>query len=128
MKKMIRITSFACLLTFLFISNNAFTQAVTPKAKFDPNLVIELDPSATLSAIYEIDITAMSFKDENAAKIFFRTMTDNLVNVDLNYAEKKAMLNLHTQYKEAWTIAEWNDYLYKNAERYRLAYNRVNAE
>lgn len=127
MKKMIRIVPVFCLLAFFFISGTASAQTAATKAKFDGNMVISVDPSAALVKDYEVDFSGMAFKDEDAAKTFFRSMTDNLVNCDVNYETKIATLHLHTQYQPDWTVSEWNAYLAKNAERYRTSYTRANA-
>jgi hypothetical protein len=129
MKKMIRISSLTGLLAFFFMMNSAMAQtAVLPSAHFDANLVLTIDPAAALSTEYALDFSSMAFKDENAVKIFFRGMTDNLVHWDYDYALKQATLHIHTQYQESWTVSNWNTFLQKNAERYRMVYTRANAE
>ncbi|MFN0275829.1 MAG: hypothetical protein ACKVPJ_08800 [Chitinophagales bacterium] len=128
MKKMIRISSFACLLTFFFISSGSSAQVTTPVAHFDGNMTLTIDATATLTTEYTLDFSNMTFKDETAVKMFFRGMTDNLVHWDYDYTTKTAILHLHTQYKTDWTTADWNTFLASNTERYRTVYTRANAE
>lgn len=128
MKKMIRISSFAVLLTFFFMSSSTSAQVSMPSAHFDANMTLAIDPAAALQTEYTLDFSGMSFTDETAVKMFFRGMTDNLVNWDYDFAAKKAILHLHTQYKTSWTVADWNTYLSQNTERYRMVYNRANGQ
>ncbi len=128
MKKAILFSSLFAILFFTSFYSNA--QVAVNTATIDANMNVILDTNAPLATDYVIDFSHMNFKNEQAAITYFRSFTDNLVKSEVNYAEKKLILHLQTQYTsdKGWAVNEWNQYFAQTSARYRATYEKVNRE
>lgn len=127
MKKLYLLTLLAAMISFTTF-NRANAQAEFPVASFDDNMILTIPSDVPLTQFYTIDISGMDFKDAAAADRFFRSMTDNLVRANVDFAAQKATLQIMTQYTESmgWGLTEWNNYFVSVSERYQGAFDNFN--
>lgn len=125
MKVIVKSLLAICLLPALSLSVSA--QESTPVAVISSEMVITLDDASPLSGTYIMDISALPFENELAARKFFHSMKDNLVSCEVDYASRKATLTLMLAYANpSWGKTEWEAYLLSVSERYRGAFDYFN--
>lgn len=107
---------FLLLSLFLLQINSAFSQSMSGTATMNANWVIQLNGNAVFTE-YHTDVTAVGFKSEEQARLFFDWFSDNLVQFnDFNFTTKTVKVIIHPEYlRNAWTITQWNEYLTNKA-------------
>jgi hypothetical protein len=112
--KIVKILFFAlCVFT-----SAAFGQDIPvdelPTATINENYLLTLDASAPLSEYYKVDISHLTFANENeAVKTMKRFLTANLVSNQVYYSEQYMIVKLHLEYLgETANITDVQHYLH----------------
>lgn len=119
-----------CFSFCLLQSANLFGQSALPVAKMNAQMQILIDESSPLVSSYSLNTGDLAFSSVEAKERFLKSLTDNLISVSFDKATGEAILHLQLQYTtdKKWGVAEWNNYLSGNADRYRKNFERINAE
>ena len=102
----------AGLLVFSFGSfAQSDTHGATGIAGISDSDCVTLDDSKPIQNFYAIDITGM-FETEYDANKKFGYISNNLLTYKVNWADKTAILNVHTERTpKPEGVAWWNEYL-----------------
>lgn len=111
-------------LTLLLTCVFAFSlQAQTP-ATVAADWTITL-PEGALSATYTIDISSMGFPKEKAVQLFCSSASDNFFTFIEDFDHNSVIIRpvMH-QGTISWTIADWNNRLQMNRQRFVNAFEK----
>jgi hypothetical protein len=116
------------ILLISFTSILPLSAQSTGTATIDNYLLVELNTESPLASDYVIDISNLSFKNQQAAEWFFNRLHDNLMTYTVDYPAKKATLHIDLKHMQpqGWGVAEYNDYFIKATDRYRQTFDAVN--
>ena len=106
------------LATGLLLSVSGFAQQAV---KVDQSFTIELTDQLLEQKYVSLDISDLKFKNEK----FFKSIANNLVEFNLDYASKKVTMVLYPERtgKFTYTLADWNTYIDNMAKRSSSTYN-----
>lgn len=123
-----KLSLFLLLVSGLTMVSSAQAVATPGTATISSDMVIQIDPAATLMENYTFSIAAIPFASEEAATRFFSMSRDNILNYTLDYEKKSVTVKLGLQYTEprGWGVVEYNEYFGILAERYRTTLAIVN--
>ncbi|MBC8047897.1 MAG: hypothetical protein H7Y00_13955 [Fimbriimonadaceae bacterium] len=122
MKKIV--TSFFIIFGVCAVS---FAQNSTATASISENFQIVLPADKPLSETYLIDISGISFKNEEDCVIFFDKMHEIVVNYDVLYQNKQVLLKLsYDKRNEGWQLEDWNKYFAGRAKKMQAVYASIN--
>lgn len=110
------------LATGLLLSVSGFAQQAV---KVDQSFTMELTDQLLEQKYVTLDISDLKFKNEQEAQKFFKSIANNLVEFNLDYASKKVTMVLYPERtgKFTYTLADWNTYIDNMAKRSSSTYN-----
>jgi len=119
MKQLIMPVLFA---TGLLLSVSGFAQQAV---KVDQSFNIELTDQLLQQKYVTLDISDLQFKNELEANKFFKSIANNLVEFNLDYASKKATMVLFPERtgNHIYTLEDWNAYMDNMSTRSATTYN-----
>ncbi len=108
---------FLFLLLFTFNSNSIFSQN-TPNpsdigtATISSTFCVTLNGNEELKKFYTINISALNFTSEAAAKKAFNKISNNYLSYRVDFAHQTVLLKVNSnRTKTVQTVAWWNEYL-----------------
>ncbi|MFN0276802.1 MAG: hypothetical protein ACKVPJ_13730 [Chitinophagales bacterium] len=111
------------LVFILSATHIAFSQTAL-SATIDKNFLITLPTDQPLSSVYQLDISALSFKDEQDCADFFHKMHEIVVNYKVNFEAKTVTILLsYDNRNEGWGLTEWNNYFQARSKKMMIVYN-----
>lgn len=110
------------LATGLLLSVSGFAQQAV---KVDQSFNIELTDQLLQQKYVTLDISDLQFKNELEANKFFKSIANNLVEFNLDYASKKATMVLFPERtgNHIYTLEDWNAYIDNMSTRSATTYN-----
>lgn len=100
----------------------AFSQSM-PVASINENFVITLPENLPLSDTYRLDISSITFKNQQDCAAFFDMMHEIVVNYNVKYDEKLVLITLsYDNRNTGWGIKEWNTYFLNRSQKMQKVY------
>lgn len=110
------------LATGLLLTVSGFSQQAV---KVDQSFDIELTDQLLQQKYVALDISGLQFKNEIEAQKFFKSIANNLVEFNLDYASKKATMVLFPERtgNHVYSLEDWNVYIDNMSSRCSSTYN-----
>lgn len=107
----------------LVAGSSAFSQSMSV-ATINENFVITLPENLPLSDTYQLDISSITFKNQQDCADFFDMMHEIVVNYTVKYDEKLVLISLsYDNRNPGWGIKEWNTYFLNRSQKMQKVYN-----